>query len=349
MAWLIHSDPFVRAAFWIGSAAFAATLLISLRIVFLRVGLRRRERSTASTIGKWRPIVTAVAAGAAPASMPTLERGEYIAFIKLWLHFHVSLRGNAADALNDLARSLGCAAIAHRMLAAGDRSQQLLAILVLGRLRDVDAYPLLRRFASHRARTLSMHASWALVQIDPARAAEGMAPDMITNGDWPVREVVTVLQQARSECEPVLLAMAARGQPGHLPRLLQVIEGLRIALPPSLVATLLNDHDPEILISVLRCIGDPGARSGVVPLLQHSDWRVRLQAARTLGRIGRRDDLPALSSLLNDSQWWVRYRTAQAIAGLPFLVPGELETVAGNTGDRYASDILRQVMAEGRA
>lgn len=348
MDWLIHSDPFVRAAFWVGSAAFAATLLISLQIVVLRVGLRRRERSAASTIGKWRPVITAVAAGVPPSSIPTLERGEHVAFIKLWLHFHVSLRGNAADALNALARSLDCGSLARGMLDTGDRSQQLLAILMLGRLRDAGAYPLLRRFAAHRARTLSMHASWALVQIDPARAAEGMAPDLITNSEWPVREVVTVLQQARSECEPVLLAMAARGQAAHLPRLLQVIEGLRIALPAPLVAALLNDSDPEILISVLRCIGDPSARAGVVPLLAHSDWRVRLQAARTLGRIGGRDDLPALTSLLNDSQWWVRYRTAQAIAGLPFLAPGELEAVAGNTGDRYASDILRQVMAEGK-
>lgn len=345
---LIHSDPFVRAAFWVGSAAFGATLLISLQIVFLRVGLRRRERLGASTVGKWRPVITAAAAGVPPTSLPPLQRDEYVAFIKLWLHFHVSLRGNAAEALNALARSLGCARIARGMLESGDRSQQLLAILVLGRLRDADAYPLLRRFSSHRARTLSMHASWALVQIDPARAAEGMAPDLITDGEWPVREVVTVLQQARSECEPVLLAMAARGAPAHLPRLLQVIEGLRIALPASLAASLLDDKDPEILISVLRCIGDPAVRGGVLPLLQHGDWRIRLQAARTLGRIGRRDDLPALTGLLNDSQWWVRYRTAQAIAGLPFLAPGELEAVADNTGDRYASDILRQVMAEGK-
>jgi hypothetical protein len=339
----------VRAAFWVGSAAFAATLLISLQIVFLRVGLRRRERGSDATIAKWRPVVTAVAAGVPPASVPALERAEYIAFFKLWLHFHVSLRGNAADSLNGLAATLGCGQIARTMLDAGDRSQQLLAILVLGRMRDREAYPLLRRFAAHRARTLSMHASWALVQIDPAQAAEGMAPDLIINGEWPVREIVTVLQQARTECEPVLLAMAERAQPAHLPRLMQVIEGLRIALPAPLVTRLLADSDPEILISVLRCVGDPAVREGVLPLLRHSDWRVRLQAARTLGRIGGREDLPALAGLLNDSQWWVRYRTAQAIAGLPFLAPGELAAVAANTGDRYASDILRQVMAEGKA
>ena len=348
MDWFIHSDPFVRAAFWVGSAAFGATLLISLQIVFLRVGLRRRQRLQSSTIGKWRGVITAVAAGMPPDTLPALERGEHVAFIKLWLHFHVSLRGDAADALNQLARSLQCGEIALRMLESADRSQQLLAILVLGRLRERTAYPLLRRFAVGRARTLSMHASWALVQIDPARAAEGMAPDLITDSEWPVREVVSVLQLARNECEPVLLAMAARNNGSHQARLLQVIEGLRIVLPAPLVTTLLANDDPEILISVLRCIGDPGARAGVTPLLAHVDWRVRLQAARTLGRIGQRDDLPALTALLSDSQWWVRYRTAQAIAGLPFLAAGELEAVAGNTGDRYASDILRQVMAEGR-
>jgi hypothetical protein len=143
-----------------------------------------------------------------------------------------------------------------------------------------------------------------------------------------------------------LPAAAAEFLP-HLPRVLQVIEGLRITLSSALMVRLLRDGQPDVLIPALRLVADPALREAVQPHLQHTDWRVRLQAARTFGRIGLREDLPAMSGLLTDSQWWVRYRTAQAVAALPFLNRGELQRMADEAGDRYATDILRQVIAEG--
>jgi hypothetical protein len=359
LAWLTLSDPFVRIAFWIGTGAFAATLLLGAQIVTLRVLLRRRERGTQATIAKWRPILNAALAGIPATSLPVLARREEIDFLKLWLHLYTSLRGDSRAALDAIATELHCARISHRLLASGNRAQQLVGILVLGHLKDKSAYDRLQRSANDPARLVSRHATWALVQIDPVQAAQRMAPYMVTNPDWAVREIVTALQQARAECEPVLLSMIAQVAPQgevpaaarqflpHLPRLLQVIEGLRITPPSALMVRLLRDASSDVLIPALRLVADPALRDAVQPHLQHTDWRVRLQAARTFGRIGMRDDLPAMSSLLTDSQWWVRYRTAQAIAALPFLGRGELQRMADEAGDRYASDILRQVIAEG--
>jgi hypothetical protein len=42
----------------------------------------------------------------------------------------------------------------------------------------------------------------------------------------------------------------------------------------------------------------------------------------------------------------VRYRAAQALAELPFLGRAGLERMRDEAGDRYAADMLTQVMAE---
>ena len=53
-----------------------------------------------------------------------------------------------------------------------------------------------------------------------------------------------------------------------------------------------------------------------------------------------------LESLLDDKEWWVRYRAAQAIASLPFLGPNQLRQIRDRQTDRYAGDMLQQCFAE---
>jgi hypothetical protein len=50
--------------------------------------------------------------------------------------------------------------------------------------------------------------------------------------------------------------------------------------------------------------------------------------------------------LLADREWWVRYRAAQALVELPWLKRADLEALHATLDDRYAADMLAQVMAE---
>jgi HEAT repeat protein len=81
-------------------------------------------------------------------------------------------------------------------------------------------------------------------------------------------------------------------------------------------------------------------------LLAHEDWQVRVQAAKALGRIGDRGDTERLVALLADREWWVRYRAAQALVELPWLTRADLDALHAALDDRYAADMLAQVMAE---
>lgn len=354
MGWLTLTDPFLRIAFWIGLAASALIVLLVLQIVALRLRLRARNRRTARVVARWRPVMAEILASGAPRAqpaqhrpgLPMLRRAEETDFLKLWLHFQATLRGDARSALNWLAVDLGCEAIAKRMLARRDRGGKLLAILVLGHLGHDDSAAALQQLANGADRLLAVHATLALVQIDPEMAALAMAPGLVADQAWPVREVVTVLRGARVECIPVLTALLQVLDASLLPRVLQVMEGLRIALPPAALAPLLALDSEEVNIGVLRLVSDPSARPVVLALAGHADWRVRMHAAKALARVGRDDDVAALTALLSDREWWVRYRSAQVLAGLPFLDGAAVAGIAAESTDRFAADMLRQVLAE---
>ncbi len=348
MDFLTLTDPFLRAALWIGIVAFGLILALVLQIISLRLSLRARETRNAVAIRRWRPIMTSVLADVRPARLPKLERDEEIDFFKLWLHYQSSLRGEARASLNWLAEELGCEPIALRMLERGGRGEKLLGILVLGHLGHAEAYEACERMARGNDPLLAVHAAMALVQINPAAAATGLAPLLLSDTTWPVREVVNILQSARTQAAPVLINLLSQYDEVLLPRLLQVMEGLRIALPEAEMRRLLQHRSVEVQIGILRTVSDPAIHHTVVALLKHDDWRIRMHAAKALGRVGRREDVPALTVLLSDSEWWVRYRSAQVLASMPFLKSEELRSISMSTRDRFANDILRQVMAEAK-
>lgn len=346
MDWLTLTDPFLRAALWIGIVAFALILALILQIISLRLDLRAREARNAAAIRRWRPIMTAVLADVRPDRLPALARKEEIDFFKLWLHYQSSLRGEARASLNWLAEELGCEPIALRMLERGGRGEKLLGVLVLGHMGHAEAFQALERMARGSDPLLAVHAAMALVQIDPSAAASRLAPELVSDISWPIREVVNILQGARLQASPVLVRLLGEYDEVLLPRLLQVMEGLRLTLPEKEMRRLLQHRSVEVQIGVLRLVSDPNAHHSVLAMLKHEDWRIRMHAAKALGRVGLREDVPALTVLLSDSEWWVRYRSAQVLAAMPFLKREELQRIAMGTRDRFAGDILRQVMAE---
>ena len=79
---------------------------------------------------------------------------------------------------------------------------------------------------------------------------------------------------------------------------------------------------------------------------RYPDWRVRMAAARALGRIGSQRDLGLLLALLDDESWWVRYHAAQAIASLPGLSAAQLADLRDRARTAAADGMLAQVLAE---
>jgi HEAT repeat protein len=140
--------------------------------------------------------------------------------------------------------------------------------------------------------------------------------------------------------------MLPRLENSRLPRALRIAEALRIELPAEVLRTALAHAEVAVVTAALRIVHTPLLQEPVRALLAHEDWQVRVQAAKALGRIGDRGDTDRLVALLADREWWVRYRAAQALVELPWLTRAGLDALHAALEDRYAADMLAQVMAE---
>jgi hypothetical protein len=340
------NDPVLLAAFWTGIGTLGLTLALSLQIVRLRMALRARARRDARVLARWRPLLNAAIMGEVPDTLPPLARADRLHFIKLWVHLHASLRGEASAGLNDVAHRLNLGDEARAMLGRRGRVERLLAALLLGHMKDREAWPALLRMSTLGDATLSLTALWALVRIDPQAAAEVLTPMFVERDDWAMSHAAAILKQASGPVAAVLTAMLPRLPEARLPRALRIAEALRIQLPDELMPGLLISSDVAVVTGALRTIETPALLSRVRPLLGHYDWQVRVQAAKALGRIGAVEDVDRLAALLSDREWWVRYRAAQALIELPWMGAPELAALQASLTDRFAADILAQAIAE---
>ncbi|WP_051293940.1 HEAT repeat domain-containing protein [Pseudoduganella violaceinigra] len=342
------TDIYLLVAFWTGIGALGLTALVGLEIVWLRIAMRRLQRREQQLTLKWRPLLNAAIAGEPLGNLPDLAKRDSLLFIKLWLHLQQAVRGDASQGLNAVARRLGCDVQARALLARGNRAQRLLAILALGHMRDKPSWPELARAAHSADSASSVHALWALVQTDPARAAHEMAPLLLRRDDWPLSQLANILQNARADWQPVLADALVRVTPSVLPQALRLVAALRLDLPLLQLRGYLGSEAREVVLAALRLARVPGTLEDVRRHLGSDDWRIRVQAVRALGEIGDRSDVARLRTLLSDPEWWVRYRAAQALVALPFLMDWELAELR-NAGDRYAADMIAQVSAEKEA
>ena len=135
------SDPYLLVALWAGTVALALTVALAVVIVVLRLNLQRQERRWSAFVERWRPLLLAMMMEPdEPPTLPALARTERTLFLRLWVYLHESVRGAAAEQLNQAARVLQIDRTARRLLVRGSRAERLQAVLALGYLRDEPAW-----------------------------------------------------------------------------------------------------------------------------------------------------------------------------------------------------------------
>jgi HEAT repeat protein len=83
------------------------------------------------------------------------------------------------------------------------------------------------------------------------------------------------------------------------------------------VRELATHPAPEVRVHVARALrrhAEPGTPPVLVQLLADADWRVRAQASRALGALRCGIATKELAQAVRDRSWWVRYRSALALA-----------------------------------
>jgi len=344
------SDPYINVAFRIGVAVGLLTLAFVVAIVALRIHRLWQDRHERAFLAHWRGVLMQlVLAPLDEAPMPRLARADQWRFLKLWNQFLESLRGASADRLRYYAYRLGCHEMATQLLEHRGRAERVFAILTLGHMRYRPALAPLLVELGQSSMTTSLYAARALLQIDSRKASAPVVAQLLRREDWEMVRIVTALRDFQAELGKELFRVLPELPPDPHTRALKLIGAFQLHVGPALLRPWLHPDQPaEKLIACLRIVSDGSVLGAVRELAHHPQWPVRVQAARTLGRLAQPADVPLLISLLADPQWWVRYRSARALTNLPFLTREELRTRFDQLPDRFAREMAIQVLAETR-
>jgi HEAT repeat protein len=317
----------------------------------LRVTTIAHDRGLRRFISRWRDVFASSMLSNESAKqqvLPEFHNRDRLNLLDEWNRARSMVEGSAADNLIELAQRAGIPKIAQQLFRSHRLRARILALQTLGHLRDRKSYDIIHELLDHENTALSITAAAALVDIDPDRGIAALVPRINLRRDWPKTRVSVLLRQAGSEriSEPMFRAIRSEDDEGKT-YLLQFARLVEASILDALVSDLLREsRDPGVLNAALKLVSGFAGVPRIAALTRHEVWFVRMQAANVLGRIGQQEHLSLLESLLDDKEWWVRYRAAQAIASLPFLGPNELRRLRGRQSDRFASDILEQAFAE---
>ena len=351
--WLLQSDfdTSVTAALWSTVVAIASTLVLFLYTLGLRIATTNAERRRIPLIARWQRIfASAVVSDTAGewSGLPAIKPNQLIDILEEWNLTRTTVAGSATESLISIADHLGFRAAARRMLQKKKIASKLLALQTLGHLRDRESWTAILEAVASPSTAISITAAVSLVDIDAEKAMPELVPLIAVRRDWPQTRVATFLRKAGSNVISVPMCQALRSaDPKSQVRLIKFAPLMETEDADAVAGDLVRDsQDAGVLAAALELLSGHGGLPGIEDLAVHEAWFVRLRVAQILGRAGLKEHLPLLEAMLQDPEWWVRYRAAQAIAALPFLGPNALHQMQQRQTDPFARDMLGQAIAE---
>ena len=227
-------------------------------------------------------------------------------------------------------------------------TSRLLGAQTLGFLGSNTRWGEMEDFLDDDNATLSITAALALARIDRDRALSPLMARLPKRRDWPKTNVSQMLALLGAErISESFTELVRRGDDDTRAYLLTYAPLLAPDVYDMLATDLVRaSTDPRVLAASLKLVSGRLGLPRLPWLAAHDVSFVRIQAARTLGRIGEPQHVELLTRMLSDREWWVRYRAAQSLVSLPFLGPNALRRLRDTQEDRYAGDILEQALAE---
>lgn len=295
----------------------------------------------------WHPVLAEMMLSY-PENIPILLKKHQHEFLLEWNRFYSMMRGEVRASLQKLSREKRLDLVACRYIDSNNIGNKLLGIVTLGHMQDYSKWNELIDFVHSEHSVLSLTAAQALVDIDSKNAIQFLLPHIIKRKDWPAARVAMLLNSANHEQLSKTLERAIDKIPAEdIPHILRFLGSSHFDPDVrKLCERLGNSRDSRVIAACIKAAEDAQGLELVRTHANNPEWYIRLHVARALGRLGTKDDINVLIKLMSDPEWWVRYRSAQAIAQMPFTDINNLKELYSQLDDRYARDILQQVISE---
>jgi len=341
------SDGYSGFSAAVSTVALALAALLLITITVLRASRSWHAARLARHEATWREALLR-AMEMPDTDLPPIPRSLLPAFASYWNRIRASLKGPAAENLGAPLRRGGLEPRVLAMLGSGSLRLRLIAATTLGYLRARSAWEPLARMARLPSPELSSTAAQALLRIDADAALDLLAAELVDRDDWSLARLGSLFKELGPDAiTPGLARIIASRPPRGAHRIVRLARfGQRKSMGLAVREWLRTSGDAQVLESALDYVEDTHDLAQVRGAARHGDWRVRIAAARALGRIGSRPELAVLLELLSDPQWWVRYHAAQAVTALHGLDPGEVQALQRLATDPFAAQMLAQALAD---
>lgn len=339
----------IKLSIFIGLLFVLISILLFIIIMLKRLYLAKKEKRDTKLLEAWRPILLKNLYQG-PTSFKDMPKKNIILFLILWSNMQDILKGPDKEQLNQLARSLHIDHKAFKLLSSRKLSQRLLAISVLGNLRDTKSWPKIYEFSKSSNMTLAISAIHALAKINSEKALHIVISFMVNRQDWPDYKLIVILNEigATTFSQPLaneILKLPPDKQT-HLLNMMHFGDG-KVVLPlvKQLLSTTSDNEVTATCLTLLSIFGDHRDVPLVQHYLNHEEAFIRIHGVKTLAAIGSAAELYSLEKCLCDRDWWVRYRAAEAIKSLPAVTDEKILEIKNRQSDRFAIDILNYVIS----
>ncbi len=352
-----------QATLWIGFGTLGITGLLLIALFGLKLSKQRKTMREEKFLSLWQPGLMACALeDTPPKSLPNLRDDEAWLLIKLFVKLQTTLKGDPNQRLKRLGQQLGCANMARKMLKSKHRSEKVFGLITIAYMQEAEDWNLLMPYLNQSSNTLTLYASLGLLKIDASKAAPLVVTQLLKRPDVDLLTASSILKPFRKELHEALAthiievsqhASSLQNLSStdirviEITWLLKVAHALDMHISTGILLPFFHAQQPINLITgAMRLIKVPDALNALRKLALHSEWQIRNQVCLTLAKMGDASDIPLLTQLMLDPQWWVRYRAAQALIGSPFITREALKRLIADLPDRYARDMAQQVFAE---
>lgn len=335
---------------WTISLALSAlALLITTGLIVARVIAGGRQRDSQAQRSKLLPLLLGEASD---EELGELRRSGPDILVSLVTELLELVRGDERAQFVATATRAGVTDTLRRQLGSGSGRSRVAAAEVLGNFPDDHCTAALENALHDRDPRVRLAAALALASSSRAPPAQLLVEWLRLGTDEHSMLIVTLLSEIARERPDEVRGLIGQD---NLPAAVKAaaIEALASSGNYSLVdviselALAADDQAPE-LPRYLRALGafqHPAALSAVrLRLASPTSW-VRAAAAEAAGRIGLAETAVRLHELLDDEDWWVRFRAAEALIRL-----GEsgrrLLVEASRCGTERARNAARLTLAE---
>lgn len=346
----------VDIIFWLTVALIVFSLLLFATVILLHLRNAWLKYRTKVFRRKWRPLLFQWMAGEI-TRLPSLHRRESIMMLDLWYKIRQHIDDSSAERLNDFALELDLDEVVTRILQYRDSGAenrkvwlQIQAIRVAQALNTPVTRTALLRAADTANLLVNVEATCALVEINHENAELEVLSTLLRFHQWAPYIALKISKAGGAETLHLAGRQLDQLEDEQIRNLISLIElSDDKSLLPFLTLRLEHTTDLDEQAALLRTVarlGGPSCKDQVLPYLKHPNAVLRTTAATALGNTGSGDDYQLLVPLLGDPDWWVRYRSAQALLKLRPMTENTLTGFLETQTDPFARDILRQAYAE---